>query len=251
MTATRDAGTDPVPPSSEVETHPLLTLVCSHCPAWPGICRRCGSSRRSLENPGSRNPSPRARSRSRARTRRSAPGWPGRAGVRGAGGREPLPPLLLRIGRQAPLQGAVGRRRHPRLLKNPQGVQLARRLDDPGQHQVPEDLVPARRVFEPQHPVGALQGVNQVAHPQGSDRQRPGRRRTARRIRRVFYLTICRILNLYAPSKVKRIRRSADYTHIALTTHCHAAYGARIDRFGADRVGLPRNVRTYSVSATS
>ncbi len=30
-----------------------------------------------------------------------------------------------------------------------------------------------------------------------------------------------------------------------------AAYSARIARLGADRVGLPRNVRTYSVSATS
>ena len=98
-------------------------------------------------------------------------------GMRGAGLRQPLPPGLLRIDGQAPLQGAVGRRRHPGLLQHPQAVELAGRLDDPGQHQVPEHLVPAGRVLQAQHPVAALQGVHQVAHPRRRDRQRPGRPR--------------------------------------------------------------------------
>jgi hypothetical protein len=64
----------------------------------------------------------------------------------------------------------------PGLLKDPQAVELAGRLDDPGQHQLPEHLVPARRVFQPQHPVSVLQGVQQVPHPGGGDRQRPATR---------------------------------------------------------------------------
>jgi hypothetical protein len=96
-------------------------------------------------------------------------------GVRGAGLRQPLPPGLLRIDGQAPLQGAVGRRRHPGLLQHPQRVQLAGRFNDPGQHQVPEHIVPAGRVIEAQHLVGALEGVHQVAHPRRRNRQRSRR----------------------------------------------------------------------------
>ena len=62
--------------------------------------------------------------------------------MRGAGFRQPLPPLLLRIGRQPPLDRRVRRRRDPGLLKDPQAVKLARRLDDPGQYQVPETSSP-------------------------------------------------------------------------------------------------------------
>ena len=39
-----------------------------------------------------------------------------------------------------------------------------------------EHLVPARRVLQPEHPVSVLQGVQQVPHPRGSDRQRPAAR---------------------------------------------------------------------------
>ncbi len=94
----------------------------------------------------------------------------------GAGLRQPLPPLLLRIGRQAPRDRPVGDRREARLLQDPQAVQLADRLDDPRQHQVPENLVPARRVLEPQHSVRVLQSIQQVPHPRGRDRQRPAAR---------------------------------------------------------------------------
>ena len=104
---------------------------------------------------------------------------PGRAepGVRGAGRGQPLPPLLFCIGRQAPLQGAVERRRRLGLIKDPQAIELAGRLDDPGRHQVPEHLVPARRVIEPENPVCLLEGIHQVAHLRGGDRQRPAARR--------------------------------------------------------------------------
>ena len=61
----------------------------------------------------------------------------------------PLPPLLLRVDGQAPLQGAIGRRGHPGLVENPQAVELADRLDDPRQHQLPEDLVSAGCVLQP------------------------------------------------------------------------------------------------------
>ena len=75
---------------------------------------------------------------------------------------------------QAPLQGAVGARCHPGLLQHPQRVQLAGRLDDPGQHQAPEHVVPAGRILQAQHPVCPLEGICQVAHPRRRDRQRPG-----------------------------------------------------------------------------
>ena len=64
------------------------------------------------------------------------------AGVRGAGRGQPLPPRLLRIGRQAPLDRRIRRRRDPGFLQDPQAVQLADRLDDPGQHQMAEHLIP-------------------------------------------------------------------------------------------------------------
>jgi hypothetical protein len=65
---------------------------------------------------------------------------------------------------------------HPGLVKNPQAVELADRLDDPSQHQLPEHLVPAGRLLEPQRPVRPLQGLHQVAHPRGGNRQRPAAR---------------------------------------------------------------------------
>jgi uncharacterized membrane protein len=92
--------------------------------------------------------------------------------VRGAGRRQPLPPRLFRIRRQTPLDRPVTDPGQPRFLKNPQAVELADRLDDPRQHQLPEHRVPARRLLEPQHPVRVLQRIQQVSHPRGRDRQR-------------------------------------------------------------------------------
>ena len=45
-------------------------------------------------------------------------------------------------------------RRDARLLQHPQAVELAGRLDDPGQHQAANNLVPAGRVLEAEGPVG-------------------------------------------------------------------------------------------------
>jgi hypothetical protein len=64
----------------------------------------------------------------------------------------------------------------PGLLKDPQAVELAHRLDDLGQHQMAEHVVPGCRVLQSQHPVSVLQGVQQVPYPGRSDRQRPAAR---------------------------------------------------------------------------
>ena len=61
----------------------------------------------------------------------------------------------------------------PGFLQRPQRVQLAGRLDDPREHQVAEDLVPAGGPPEPQHVIAAGQGIQQVTHLRGRDRQRP------------------------------------------------------------------------------
>jgi hypothetical protein len=52
-------------------------------------------------------------------------------------------------------------------------IQLAGRLDDAGQHQLPEHLVAVRGPPEPEHLVGQRQGIAQMAHPRRHDRQRP------------------------------------------------------------------------------
>ena len=137
----------------------------------------CGSSRRSLENPLSRNPSPSSVSKYRVehvvehQARRAQPG------VRGARRGDLLPPGVLRERAQPPRDGPVRTRRHAGFLQHPRAVQLADRLDDPRQHQLAEHLVPARGPVEAQHPVGVLQRVQQAAHPRRGDRQRPARRR--------------------------------------------------------------------------
>ena len=136
----------------------------------------CGSSRRSLENPLSRNPSP--ASVSKYRVEHVVEHQAGRAqpGVRGARRGDLLPPRVLREHAQPPRHGPVRDRRHARFLQHPRAVQLADRLDDPGQHQLAEHLVPARGPVEAQHPPGVLQRVQQAAHPRRGDRQRPARR---------------------------------------------------------------------------
>jgi hypothetical protein len=81
--------------------------------------------------------------------------------------------VLPGIDGQAALEGRIRRPADPGLVQDPQAVELAGRLDDPGQHQLPEHLIPGRGLLQAQHPVGVLQGIRQVPHPRGRDRQRP------------------------------------------------------------------------------
>jgi hypothetical protein len=97
---------------------------------------------------------------------------PAQPRVRGARRRQAPPPRFLRVGGQAALKRGIRRRADPGLVQHPQAVQFAGRLDDPREHQQAEHLVPARRPVQPQHPVGALQGVQKVPRPRGRDRQR-------------------------------------------------------------------------------
>lgn len=66
--------------------------------------------------------------------RRRSPG--GRLPITGSRG-QLLPPRLLRIHRQTAVERGMRRARQPRFLQHPKGVLLARRLDDPCQHQLP------------------------------------------------------------------------------------------------------------------
>jgi hypothetical protein len=95
--------------------------------------------------------------------------------MRGAGRRQPLLPFPLRVGGQPPLERRVRRRHLPGFLQDPQRAGLAGRLDDPREHQLPEDLVAARGVVQAQDPVAPAGRVQQAAHPRGGNRQRPGR----------------------------------------------------------------------------
>jgi hypothetical protein len=97
-----------------------------------------GSRRRSLENPGSPNPSAVSVSRCNVltsnRTRLAGP----QVGVRGAHRRRPRRPGRLRVDRQPALQRRIRPGLDPDLLQHPGTVQLAGRLDDPGQYQLPD-----------------------------------------------------------------------------------------------------------------
>ena len=97
--------------------------------------------------------------------------------MRGAGGRQPLLPFFLRVDGQPAVERGIRDRADACLVQDPQAVLLACRLDDPGQHQLPEDLVPAGGVIEAQDPVSPLDRVDQVTHTRGGDRQRPARGR--------------------------------------------------------------------------
>ena len=99
--------------------------------------------------------------------------------MRGAGRGQLLPPFQLRIGGQAAVERWIRHRRNARFLQHPQAVQLAGRLDDPGQHQLGEHLVATGGVLEPQHPVAVSESAQQVAHPRRGDRQRATRCRLA------------------------------------------------------------------------
>jgi hypothetical protein len=63
-------------------------------------------------------------------------------------------------------------RRNTGLAQHAQTVQLAGRLDDAGQHQLTEHLVPAHGLLEPEHPVGMDQDIHQMPHPRPRDWQR-------------------------------------------------------------------------------
>jgi hypothetical protein len=93
-----------------------------------------------------------------------------------AGGRELGPPRWGRIDRQPPLECGVRGRRHSRLGKHPGAVDLAGGLDDPRQHQLPEHLITAGGLLEPEHPIGMVERVDEGRHPRTSDRQRSASR---------------------------------------------------------------------------
>jgi hypothetical protein len=94
------------------------------------------------------------------------------ASTRRAGGRQRLPPLVGREHWQATVHRPIRRRADARFGQHPQAVHLARRLDNPGQHQGPEHLVPIGGRIEPQHLVRAGQRIPQVPHPRRRDRKR-------------------------------------------------------------------------------
>lgn len=96
-------------------------------------------------------------------------------GVRGAGRRQPLPPFLQRAGGQPTVKRGIRHRAGTCFPEHPQAVLLARRLDDPRQHQMPEYLLPARGVLQAHDPAGTLDGAGQVTHPGRGDRQRASR----------------------------------------------------------------------------
>ena len=77
--------------------------------------------------------------------------------------------------RQAAVDRRVRCRRNTGLAQHAQTVQLAGRLDDTGQHQLAEHLVPAHGLLEPEHPAGMDQGTRQMSHPRRRDRQRATR----------------------------------------------------------------------------
>jgi hypothetical protein len=80
------------------------------------------------------------------------------------------------VATQAPVEGAIRRRVDTDLGQHPQAVELAGRLDDPRQHQLPERLIPADSPVEPERVVGATQPLPQRTHPRGGNLQRPPRR---------------------------------------------------------------------------
>ncbi len=67
--------------------------------------------------------------------------------------------------RQVPRDGAVAGRLDTGLPEHPLGVGLAGRLDDPGQHQIPEYLIPTGRLVQAQQRVGPAQRTPQMLRP--------------------------------------------------------------------------------------
>jgi len=120
-------------------------------------------------------------------------GW-SEPGVRGAGRGQLLAPPGFGIDRQPTLDRAIRHRLEAGLGQHPQAVLLAGRFDDPRQHQVPEDLVSAGGLGEPERVLGTAQrpptGVPSATRrsptrrprqrPQPApDRARPARQRSA------------------------------------------------------------------------
>ena len=83
---------------------------------------------------------------------------------------QPLPPLGLGIDGQPPFDRRIRRRRNPELVQHPDRVELADRLDHPGQHQLLKQLVGAGPV-QPERPVGGAQRLPQVPGLTGHDRR--------------------------------------------------------------------------------
>ncbi len=211
----------------------------------------CGSSRRSLENPGS--PEAVALAGLEVHGADVIQDKAGRAepGARGTCRGQTPPPLLLRADGQAPLQGAVRDGGYPGLVEDPQAVELADGLDDPRQHQLPEGSVPADRLLQPQHPVCPLQGIHQVAHLRGGDRQRPaarglqaqaelllpGRdpllRRRLQRLQLRLVVSRPQVLDLASPRREDHTIRTAVAPDVVLTVRMYGTtplYGPRLVR---------------------
>lgn len=72
-----------------------------------------------------------------------------------------LPPLFGGIHRQASLDRGIRRCGDPKLGQHPDRVQLAGRLDNPGQHQLAEDLISAGPI-QPENLVGGPEGLPQM-----------------------------------------------------------------------------------------
>ena len=67
--------------------------------------------------------------------------------------------MILPPRRQPPVERGIRRRGSTRFLQDPQRVLLARGLDDPCQHELPEYLVMPGGLREPQHVIGPRQGI--------------------------------------------------------------------------------------------
>ena len=74
--------------------------------------------------------------------------------------------------RQASCHGSVIDRLDAGLGEDPQRVGLAGGLDDPCQHQIPQNFVTTGRCIESEHLVGAAQGIPEMAGLRPDDLQR-------------------------------------------------------------------------------
>ena len=96
--------------------------------------------------------------------------------LRGARCRDPAPELAFRVTRQSAIDRRVRGRGEAGLLQDPDRVELGARFDDPRQDQLPEHLIPARGLGEPEPLVHPGQRITQMSHPRRADRQRAPRR---------------------------------------------------------------------------
>jgi hypothetical protein len=173
--------------------------------------------------------------------------------VLGAGGREPLPPRVFGVDRQAAIHRGIRGRLDADLLKHPQAVLLAGRLDDPRHDQLPEHVITTGGLLETERLVGPAQRVPQTPHPRGHDLQRatngslgqpevelalPGRqplpRRRLERLQLELVMSRPQMLNRAgtAPRRVHDLhrRRSRRGLHRPHVRHGRGAYGPRLVR---------------------